>query len=214
MSIVTRREHRAAKVFIRTLGATLSVDLVAAVVAWMRAESGSNYRGNNPFNIRAFNKTPGPGAIGIRHIPGNGYFNVYATLGDGLRAAANKLIRLRKSYGYGLIIRAAKHGGPGDFLLAVAMSSWSSGHYGWSLKSPNNSLVRIYNEISGVANLLTKAEKHQKRLPKRPDVKPNATLRPLETHPYLNAYAIKTAYDEKHKTVEPLGYGFDGVVEL
>ncbi len=221
MSIVTRKERVAASIFLRTLGApSENVDLIAAVVAWMRAESGTTYRGNNPFNLRAFNKTPGPGAIGIRHIKGNGYFNVYATLGDGLRAAANLLIRARKSgHGYGLVIRAAKRGGAGDFLTAVAASDWSSDHYGWSLENPEkNRLLRVYNSITGVAYIPTKQEVHQKKLAKvqanRPAVKPNSTLRPLSTRPYLSAYAIRTSYNETHKEIVPLGDGFDGVVNL
>lgn len=136
---VTKQEVAFAYAVLRYLHANVeNMYLLLAIVAWMRAESGQRYIGNNPLNLR-------PGAdiaaqqIGVRK--GRvGYFAVFKNLTQGAKAAAIRLLKAGNDYrGYGLIVKAAQRAAKGDkaqaeqaldFMYALAMSRWSSGHYG------------------------------------------------------------------------------------
>jgi hypothetical protein len=143
---------RAARRFLRVFGAdTRNNDLVLAVVAWFRQESGSVSRviGNNPFNIR-------PGAAS-KYASGTrrgrvGGFLTFTTFDRGFMAAAVVLRALAPAYGYGLVIKAARAGDPIGFLAALARSSWSSSHYGARnavvARTPTNHLVAVYLSLA------------------------------------------------------------------
>lgn len=132
--------------FLRELGAPTHPAMVRAVALWLRFESGTTVRGNNPWNLHGGpacpatqgycpgNKGVHKGQIGNRYA-GSGDRNVavFATLQDGIAASAANLIRLRGSgYGYDKMIAEARQGDALGFLIALQNSSWSAGHYGHS----------------------------------------------------------------------------------
>lgn len=139
----TTAEIAGARAFLRYLGADWrDPDLVRAVVAWFRCESGSVKRvvGNNPFNIR-----PGvasPYASGVRK--GRvGVFLMFSSLPRGFMAAGVVLRKLAPRYGYGTVLRRLRAKDAQGFLVALARSSWDAGHYG----APRNRLTEVYRMI-------------------------------------------------------------------
>jgi hypothetical protein len=140
----TAAEIAGARAFLRVAKAdTTNPELVRAVVAWFRCESGSVSRvvGNNPFNIR-----PGVAskyACGVRK--GRvGVFLVFASLPRGFMAAAAVLMALAPRYGYGTVLRRLRAGNATGFLDALARSSWDAGHYGLPER---NRLREVYRLI-------------------------------------------------------------------
>ena len=157
MAVATALEILGAQAFLSALGADESDNMLVAVTAWFRQESGStaNVVGNNPFNIR-------PGAesylaVGIR--PGN--FLVFPNIETGFKAAALLLKGAGSAYGYGAVVAAARSGNAINFLAALALSSWDIAHYGvtdYSLlgvRYTNNAyttanhLLNVYSSFTG-----------------------------------------------------------------
>ena len=163
MATVTAAEVTAATAFLRELGNVApGQNLVVAVVAWERQESGGlpNVIGNNPMNIR-----PGVAssiASGVRtSTRGNGQFLVFPDIATGFRAAAMLLKALAPAYGYGAVVQRAMDNDPVGFLAALALSSWDVGHYGvrWASSSAGgrdnattdqNALLRVYASFTGL----------------------------------------------------------------
>jgi hypothetical protein len=104
--------------------------MVRAVAIWLRFEN-STITGNNPWNIR------GSGPCGSHYFGKNGPFHTYCSLDEGLTATANLL---KGADHYKPIVTAVRSGKPLDFLMAVARSPWSAGHYGGGTK-----LVSAFN---------------------------------------------------------------------
>lgn len=126
MATATAYEVIGARAFLAGIGADATDNMLIAVTAWFRQESGSlaNVIGNNPFNIR-----PGSTsylATGTR--PGN--FLIFPDIATGFQAAALLLKGAGNAYGYGAIVRAAQSGNAVNFLAAIALSSWDISHYG------------------------------------------------------------------------------------
>ena len=120
-----------------------------AVIAWMRKESGSTIRGNNPWNmtLRAASET-GIKTCGSWKSQSSGLvFAVFCTPQDGARASARLLLAGGDDWrGYGRVVRAARKGDPIAFLDALARSAWSADRYGGP---SNNSLLKIYASLGG-----------------------------------------------------------------
>jgi hypothetical protein len=199
----TLAEVKAAQAFLRTLGADWhNQDIIRGVVAWFHQESGSISKvlGNNPFNIRIDSA-----AIGYRITKSNGKFAIFKTLEEGFQAAAGLLLRgmgdKGDARGYGLVVRAARHGVILDFLQAIAMSKWDAAHYGYTPEHPeNNHLLAAYNAITGLTLPVPPAPKPKKRrLPQQPRDIP----RPFVPSPYMDAGAVGRSYRERHRN--PMG---------
>lgn len=167
----SERERRFAYQFLRYLGANLTNQyLYYAVIAWMRKESGTTYIGNNPFNLRP-GKDDAKYRSGVRKSKrkNGGYFSVYPSLTAAARATAQRLIRAGSDYRkYNSIVNIARRqtkdeeGQAWDFLAALALSKWSSDHYGTgkavtvkTYDKAKNALVPIW------AGLVNYAAKHR-----------------------------------------------------
>lgn len=147
MAKVTEREVRFARAFLKSVGGNQSNGyLLLAVIAWIRAEVGVNFRfmrGNNPFNIRRSSY-----ASGYTQTRGNGSFAIFKNLTVAAKATVAFLIKNARFGNYNPILKAARRRGGNaaiqarDFLMAIAMSKWSAGHYGWKPAKPGRWLTR------------------------------------------------------------------------
>jgi hypothetical protein len=210
------KERRFAEAFLKFMGSDAkNVYLVTAVIAWMRQESGSNYIGNNVFNLRP-GKDDAKFRSGVRKSKnGNGYFSVYPSLEAAAKATANRLISAGHDYrGYDKIVAAVRRASDGsakdqqeqglDFLTAVAMSKWDASHYG----SPNgdawsNHLVAVWATITGLPALPAEKVKQPKPRPSAPrDL--NTNLLPGQ---FIDPYEIRRFYADKHGSEPPLTGG-------
>ena len=206
-NIVVVAERQAAQAFLKAIGANWNNnDLIYAVVAWMRQESGGikSIIGNNPFNIR-----DSPLASGYRQTHGNGHFAIFPTLAIGLKATALLLLSAGHDWrNYDRIVRAFRNGSAIDALTAIALSAWDAGHYGYHPGDPisNNHLVRIYASFTGMqipkptsgkpkgGTQGTKPQPKKQPLPQRPrDL--NA---PIIVRDYLHPYDARDFYNARH----------------
>lgn len=154
--------------FLKALGAPDTPEMRRAVTVWLTFESSKTVIGNNPWNLhvgQACSDPSGycpiqgssmPGLVGNRYA-GTGDKNVavFDTITSGTKAAANNLVSLSPSYGYGTVIKEARSGNAVGFLTALQNSGWSAGHYGHS------KLVTNYNAGGGKnfsVNLTTPAK--------------------------------------------------------
>lgn len=205
------KETSAAKAFLKQMGAdTNDAGLITAVVAWMRAESGTHPIGNNPFNLR-------PGAddaqfrSGVRQTKNrNGYFSIYKTLEDGLRATANRLIKAGGDWrGYAQIVLAARAGDVAGFLMAIALSAWDGGHdpnkghyglkgvkVGVSYTGGHNNLFDIYKSITGLLLAPAKAKPTAPRKPLPPP--PQAVIQPPAPAYFTSGFEVAGFYRARH----------------
>jgi hypothetical protein len=135
----TSREVIFAQAMLRYLGADAKNPyLITAIIAWIRAESGQRYLGNNPLNIRNSKF-----ANGFRQTKSNGKFATFKNLAIAGKASAYFLLH-NKGHGYEAVIRELRKSVSGTtksyqdqgirFLNALAKSDWSSGHYGFAHK--------------------------------------------------------------------------------
>lgn len=153
--MATVKEGDIASAFLKELGAPDNTAMRLAVIAWLRAESGSNIIGNNPWNLR-----PGGDDASFRSgtrtsINGNGTFSVYPDPLTGARAAAHRLAAAGHDWRkYDAIVSAARKGNPIDFLNALAASAWDAGRYG-TKNGGRNKLLIVYAGLSGNAAAAT-----------------------------------------------------------
>lgn len=143
-----------ASAFLRELGAPDTPLMRKAVIAWMRKESGTTIRANNPWNmtLRAASET-GVKTCGSWKSQSSGLvFAAFCSPQDGARASARLLLAGGNDWrGYGRVVKAARLGDPIAFLNALARSAWSADRYGGP---SNNSLLRVYASLGGdVSNL-------------------------------------------------------------
>lgn len=177
--------------------------LVLAVIAWLRSESGRNYRGNNPLNIRR-----SPYAIGYRKAGNNGSFAIFASLDMAAKASARFLLS-NKGNGYELMIATLRRGGTPaqfadigtDFLRALAKSKWSSGHYG--LKgaelTDNNAiykttLFKVYSSLTGHPFTIPAYVKPPPKPPPAPR-QPRSLRHTISEREYIEPYAAESFYE-------------------
>lgn len=160
MAVATALEVLGARAFLAALGADANDNMLIAVTAWLRQESGglSAVIGNNPFNIR-------PGALSYLSVGTRqgrvGTFLLFPDIATGFKAAALLLKSLAPSYGYGEVIKQAQAGNAVSFLAAIALSSWDAAHYGvkdytvLGIKYTNNAyttanrLLNVYSTFTG-----------------------------------------------------------------
>lgn len=144
---VPDEQRRAALLFLGYLGAPTTADMVRAVLAWLRQESGGRIYGNNPWNLHSWGGLPGQ--IGYRDVgPGDKNVAVFRSLEEGVKAAVNNLVRLKNAgYGYDVVIREAQSGDYQGFLYALCKSSWAASRYG--CPTTNNLLTR-FRELGGM----------------------------------------------------------------
>jgi hypothetical protein len=201
-NVVVVQETIAAQAFLRAIGANWqNNDLIYAVVAWMRSESGSLKRviGNNPFNLRP-GRDISPDLIeGIRKTKnGNGYFLIFKTLAAGLQATAQRLLRAGNDWrGYGLIIRAFRAGLAIDAMNAIALSAWNASHYGYKAGGPtsDNHIYRIY---AGFTGLQLPKPTEPKPKPKPLPARPRDLNAPVVVTNYLHPYDVRDFYLARH----------------
>ncbi len=155
--------------FLVALNAKLSPQMKAAVSAWQLQESGSNVRGNNPWNLHigpACPSTAGEGVKGykpsqplrsttIAGLIGNRYAGtgdrnvaIFDTPEHGSAACARNLLSHGTDWtGYSKVVQSARIGDPVGFLNALAASAWSAGRYGTRDGGPNK-LLAIYRRLA------------------------------------------------------------------
>lgn len=142
--------------FLKALGAPDTPEMRRAVTIWLSFESSSTVIGGNPWNLHVgsacmdpskycpISGSSMPGLVGNRYA-GTGDKNVavFDSVTSGTKAAANNLISLAPSYGYGTVIKEARAGNAIGFLTALQNSGWSAGHYNHS------KLVNSFNSGGG-----------------------------------------------------------------
>lgn len=181
--------------------------LILAIVAWVRSESGKTYLGNNPLNIRN-----SPFASGYRQTRNhNGHFAIFANLDVAAKASASFLMK-NKGVGYEPIIAAAKRTGgteeqkvnqARDFLTAIAMSKWSSDHYGAADGNvTTNKLIAVWASLTGhpIPREWLVTTKPTPPSPKpKPPVQPpgNAFIGSGVRHEYVDPYAARNFYEAR-----------------
>lgn len=202
----SKDELRFAHLLLVNLHANLSNSyLILAIVAWMRSESGRNWRGFNPLNLR-------PGAddakyrSGVRLAGHNGHFSVYASLEAGAKATANRLARL--SYYTDMIAalrrgeKPTKYGDQAvDFLRALVVSKWDAGHYGLKgaeLKDPNSifktTIYKVFSSLTGHPFTIP-AEVAKTPKPPPPPRQPRSLRHTIPVREYIQPYAAETFYE-------------------
>jgi hypothetical protein len=165
-------EIRFAYQLLRYLGGNVNnAYLILAIIAWVRAESGTRYIGNNPLNIRNSKY-----AIRYRKAGGNGHFAVFASLSSAAKATASFLKANAKFGKYSPFLNRIREQSnlkgdklevwnqeqARDALFNIALSKWSSTHYGYGKKlrkigkAPTlddhlrlNRIIPIYNKMLG-----------------------------------------------------------------
>lgn len=210
-SKVTEAEVRFARSFLKALkGNESNGYLLLAVIAWMRSESGQRYIGNNPFNLRPGNDIA-QWQIGIRKGP-VGYFAVFKNLEAGAAATAARLMKAGFDYrGYGPAVAAARRGTGSDkgiqqaidFLTAIAMSKWSSSHYGAADGNVvNNKLIKVWAGLTGTP-IPKEWFKDTTKPPPPPKPKPPPFRQPRSLYhtiprpDYLSPYGARSFYDAR-----------------
>jgi hypothetical protein len=205
-------------------GNTTNMYLILAIVAWVRRESGQKYIGNNPLNLRP-GKDDAKWRSGIRQ--GRvGKFSVYANLTDAAKATANRLLTVGAFAGYKPIILAMRRAATTaadqqkqavDVLHYIAMSKWSSDHYGYGkTPDPNMSETDMWakNKIIALWQSLTNEWGSKVTLPKDAPIqpKPNAPVpkqprslaHTIPTRDYLLGFQAYTFYVSRHEEVPTL----------
>lgn len=148
--------------FLKALGAPDNGAMRGAVLAWMRAESGSSIRGGNPWNISypaALNVAAagGPKPISYWTASSGQRFAIYASARDGARAAATLLTSAGSDWrGYDRVVTAARRDDPIGFLNALAKSAWDAGRYG-TLNGGTNKLLELYGSATGPLAAIVKS---------------------------------------------------------
>jgi hypothetical protein len=140
-----------ASAFLHELGAPDNAVMRKAVIAWMRAESGTTIRANNPWNMTlSAAKETGIKTCGSWKSASSGLtFAAFCSPQDGARASARLLLHAGSDWrGYDHVVDAARAGDPIRFLNALAHSAWDGGRYGTKNGGPNK-LLNVYASLGG-----------------------------------------------------------------
>ena len=196
--------------------------LVLAIIAWVRRESGQTYLGNNPLNIR--NSIYSIGRRQTRN--GNGSFAIFKDLNMAAKASAYFLTSNR-GYGYEAVVSRIRDSAPKgltgkalekwqikqahDFMYNIALSKWSSDHYGYG-KNPNrntmtieelfnkNKLIPIWAGLTGTTwKVPAEAEEPKPKPPKPPRYpkQPRQFVNNTTMRTYLDPYAASKWYESR-----------------
>lgn len=205
---VTEKEVRFARAFLKYARFNqTNTYLLLAVIAWARAEVGVDFKAmynrNNPFNIRKSRF-----AYAYRRTNGNGSFAMFKTLDIAARATV-AFLQDNASFGkYAPILAAGRRGASGDkalqsqaidFLTAIAMSKWSSTHYGAEDGNlANNRIVKIWAGLTGTPIPAKWFEDTKKVVKKRVIPRqPRALQHVLPETSYIEPYAASSFYDAR-----------------
>ena len=205
---VTEREVRFARSFLKYARFNQqNTYLLLAVIAWARAEVGVDfkfmYNKNNPFNIRKSKF-----AYSYRRTASNGSFAMFKTLDIAARATV-AFLQDNASFGkYGPILAAGRRGASGDkalqmqaldFLTGIAMSKWSSDHYGSADGNlATNRIVKIWAGLTGTPIPAAWFEDTVKVVKKRVIPRqPRALQHVLPATNYIEPYGAANFYDER-----------------
>lgn len=202
---VTEKEVRFARSFLKygKFNET-NTYLLLAVIAWMRSESGQTYLGNNPFNIRKSRF-----AIGYRKTQnGNGSFAIFKNLDVAAKATVAFLSENAKFGNYGPILASGRRGADNDkeaqsqaidFLTAIAMSKWSSTHYGAADGNvTNNKLIKVWAGLTGTTIPSSWFKDTVKVVKKRIIPRQPRSLQHVLPDPgYLQPYAAASFYEAR-----------------
>lgn len=196
-------EVKAAQAFLKAIGASpTNTDLIYAVIAWMRQESGSlkNVIGNNPFNLRPGKDIDEKLIAGIRQSKkGNGQFLIFKSLDAGLIATAQRLLRAGNDWrGYGLVVRALRHGSSLDFITAISLSAWDASHYGY--KAPDVTTSHIYRIYASFTGLQLPKPTPPKKQRKPNPIRPRDLNAPIIVRDYIDAHEARRQYLARHKS--------------
>lgn len=149
--MATISQAEIASAFLKELHAPDNAIMRKAVIAWMRAESGTTIRANNPWNMTlgAASETGIKTCGSWKSMSSGLTFAAFCTPQDGARASARLLLNAGHDWrGYWRVVDAARAGKPIDFLNALARSAWDGGRYGTKNGGPNK-LLAIYASIGG-----------------------------------------------------------------
>lgn len=208
-TVAQELEVRAAQAFLKAIGASWkNTNLIYAVIAWMRQESGSlaNIIGNNPFNIRPSKSIDQDLIAGIRRSKnGNGYFIIFKSLEAGLIGTAQLLLRAGHDWRkYDAIIRAFRQGDSIGAINAIALSAWDVSHYGYKPGDQStNHIYTIYARFTGLQMPAT--PKPQKPVRRPQPVRPRDLNAPIIVRNYLDPYTVGAMYRARHKRTNILG---------
>jgi hypothetical protein len=217
----TKNELLFAKGLIKALkGNVNNVYLLLAVVAWIRKE-GTGFKYWNPLNIRNSKY-----AIGKWGTSNGGGFAIFKDMATAIKATA-AFLKANLWAGYDAIIGAAmqfpdhkdyqaEQMQAVNFLNAIALSKWSSDHYG-TTKHPEtltaaelyakNGLIKIWAGLLGIKfSMPADPVKPKPKPKKKPPPAPRPTFTPLQKRDYLDGYAAKAFLDARVKS-PPLAPG-------
>jgi hypothetical protein len=191
--------------------------LLLAIVAWLRSESGHNYIGNNPLNLRP-GQDDAPYRSGVRQAGKNGYFSVYASIDAGARATANRLSHLTYYVGIMAAIRRGtssdldKQVQATDFMWALILSKWDAGHYGLKgdqLKDPKalytTTLYKVFYGLYGADIKVPADPAPPKETPPPAPNQPRTLLHVVPKRIYLDGQAARQFYEARNDPIPPLG---------
>lgn len=128
----------------------------------------------------------------------------------GMLAAARKLLAAGDDYhGYGAVIVALRAGNVSNFLNTLAMSAWDAKHYGVTIIAGfpygTNSLIKLYNEYTGVQLPQAKPKPGEKQRPVAVPASP-PILRAPRIKYWPSGYTPHRFYLERHpQAIEPDG---------
>lgn len=223
-------EVRFAYQLLRYLGGNVNnAYLILAIIAWVRAESGSRYIGNNPLNIRNSRY-----AIRYRQTGSNGHFAVFGSLSKAAKATAAFLKENAKFGKYSPFIQRIREQSKltgdkleawhqeqaRDALFNIALSKWSSTHYGYGKKlvkigkTPTledhlrlNRLIPIFNAMRGTTWTIP-ADAITPFVPKPPPYPkmPRQFINAVPPRAYIDPYGASGWYASRWEST-PVAFG-------
>lgn len=149
--MATATNGEIASAFLRELHAPDTPVMRKAVIAWMRAESGTTIRANNPWNMTlGAAKETGVKTCGSWTSTSSGLtFAAFCSPQDGARASARLLLHGGNDWRrYDRVVSAARANDPIRFLNALAASAWDGGRYG-TKNGGANKLLSVYASLGG-----------------------------------------------------------------
>jgi hypothetical protein len=206
-------EQKLAKQFLRALGLSdrrvKDPSNIIAIVAWFRVVNPAglgHIQHNNLFGVRAGQLGAAKYGHGTYRRGGVWYVK-YRSIGEAIKGAAFAMKLGRKSDDLGRALRALQLGKGSNFLVYLALSAWSTTHYGvppgGNVLDPFiNDLLKAQRHIKGFAQLVKRlVKKITKQIAKamKPPV-PHPGPPPAAT-PYIDPYAVQKWYMRRHGEV-------------
>ena len=185
-NIASLHEQAQARVFLRLIHASTKDNLlILAVVAWMRVVG----------------KSWSPRLMAQKLLHATVYRPLDPILGRKRGLDLGKLNAERKAEAqlYQLAVSALRHGHAPDFLVALALTDFSSNHYGATTNAADpteNKLLSVYASFTGLA-LAPQPPAKPPKPPYQPKI-PRVLQPPSFAHSYLDGFAAQRFYDARH----------------